>query len=1185
MKLKSLQIKGFKSFANETHVHFNEPITGIVGPNGSGKSNIIDAIRWVLGEQKSKGLRLEKMLDVIFNGTKNKKKASMAQVSLLFENSKNLIPLEYDEVKISRILYDTNESEYRINDVPCRLKDIRNLFLNTGIGSNSYAIIELGMVDDILMDKEHARRRMFEQAAGIAKYKVRKHETLNKLKSTQGDLNRIEDILFELEANLKTLERQAKRTQKYYDLKEEYKDLSIKRSILGQKEALEKEQKEKSVLLELNERYNQSSKEIHELEATIEKDKKDNLDNEQMLSERQKEFNEIVDLIRSKESELEIKKQNADFLNQNKQRAEAEKAQFSNSLEEVSTLIARKREELAEKQNQTENLQQAYNKAKEEFENIEAERLKLQGENTSGLDKLKALESEKFELEKSVIEIQSQLNNADQNSQAVAADLENLRIQSSSLTGQKSTIDNDLAEANIELDSLKNQLQNIERQREELSARIESEKNALGKDQRRHDALNSEYKLLKDMIDNFEGFPESARFLSRQWEEPKPLLSDIIDCDEQYREAIELYLEPYLSYFVLDNVYEAKQSIGLLKSAQKGKAQFFILSSFDDEMTNVVNLSQYGSAAINVVRTAPKYQALLHHLLYNVVLVNNENILIDKLPDDKLIYLSTKGDTNRTKYTISGGSIGLFDGKRIGRKNELERIKSEINDLTAIIENRMGGIDNLKDQFNRLDEGQLKQEISTKTELLNALGLKKKEIDTRFDSLSASIGELTTRLSGFDGHQNSAKGQILSLTEQLTSLNSQISEQNNLVTDQSGMLDDISQTYSQISSNYNNSQLDWVKLQNEIENINNEINLRNQQKLEYESKINLASEDARSIIENEEKNKGEIKELNQMLFEQYKVRDEKQSFLTDTEQKFFANRNVIVEKEDKLRGLNKRLQNQQIEINQAKDRLTSIEFELHSVKERLQIEFNIDLSTLDLTLSEEEVNNAEAIVLKYDKIKKRLDNYGEINPMAVDAYNEINERYVAMKEQRDDILEAEASLKATIKEIDNDATDKFLEAFHKVRENFKDVFRSLFSDEDDCDLILLSSESPLDSLIEIVAQPKGKKPKVLSQLSGGEKTLTAIALLFSLYLLKPAPFCIFDEVDAPLDDINIIKFAKLIKKFSGESQFIIVTHNKSTMAGMDTLYGVYMQEQGISGISQVDFRDYEHNETVTAVSV
>ena len=1185
MKLKSLHIKGFKSFANETTVHFREEITGVVGPNGSGKSNIIDAIRWVLGEQKSKGLRLDKMIDVIFNGTKNKKKANMAQVSLTFENSNKLIPLEFEEVKVTRILYDTNESEYRINDVACRLKDITNLFLNTGIGSNSYAIIELGMVDDILLDKEHARRKMFEQAAGISKYKKRKHETLNKLKSTQADLDRIEDILFELEANLKTLERQAKRTQKYYDLKTEYKDLSMNKAYIGQKEALAQEAELKSQLLIFNEKYNETTKIIHELEAEVEQNKKANLDSEQALTAKQKEYNEVVDALRTKENELEIKKQNLDFIYQNIQRFESNKKQFSDATEEISQVLITKKDELKNIESEKPTLEKELQDSKQEFERVEVERQKVQGENNTDVDRLKALEKNKFELEKDIIELKSKSANSEQNSIAINDDILNFQSLQNNLTTQRESIEVDLQEATTEYNNLVEKSNNIEIERSELTNTQTVETDKLAKLERRYDAFSSEYNLLKDMVDNFEGFPESAKFLAKEWDEQRPILSDVLDCDAEYREAIELYLEPYLGYFILDNIEEAKESIKLLREAQKGKSQFFILSSFQDTKTHEVNLSQHGSAAINVVRTKHKYEALLHHLLYNVVLVEDDSLLKEVMPDDKLIYLSKSGHANRSKYTVSGGSVGLFDGKRIGRKHELEKLKRKIEELAEEIETQKSITADISDKLSRLNQEDIQNDIIQKRDIKNNLEIKKAEIGSKYGSIISSIKDLTARLQIIDSGKSEAANEISKLSSQLSELDVEIEKQSALVNDQTGVLDSITKNYGDISSRYNEAQLNWVKFHNEIENIQKDIQFREQQITEYATKIEEVDKEIIKTKESEVETKKLIEEIDKSLYEQYQLKEAKQSELTTTEQSFFANRSTITEKEDLLKKHNKELQNQQIQINQHKDKLTSVEFELHSVKERLKIEFNIDIVELKVDFDTEDEAAVTALTERYDKVKKRLDNYGEINPMAVEAYDEINERYMSMKTQRDDILEAEQSLKLTIKEIDNDATEKFLEAFYLVKDNFKDVFRSLFSDEDDCDLILLNADTPLESQIEIVAKPKGKKPKVLSQLSGGEKTLTAIALLFSLYLLKPAPFCIFDEVDAPLDDVNIVKFAKLIKRFSNKSQFIVVTHNKSTMAGMDTLYGVYMQEQGVSGISQVDFREYEHQESYQTVNV
>ena len=576
MKLRSLHIKGFKSFGNETTIHFNDEIIGIVGPNGSGKSNIVDAIRWVLGEQKSKELRLEKMVDVIFNGTKSKKKAGMAQVSLTFENSKNLIPLEYDFIKVSRILYDTNESEYRINDVTCRLKDIRDLFLDTGIGSNSYAIIELGMVDDILSDKDNARRKMFEQGAGISKYKTRKRETLLKLKNTQGDLDRIEDILFELQANLKKFEKQAKRTKKYYELKETYKELSIQKAVHSQKESITKEAGLKEKMNKLLELHTGHTRDIHTLEAEIEQIKKDSLDNEKMLTEQQRGFGDLIEGIRKLESDLAIGKQNKSFILQNLERIKKNEVEFQETRNLLKGELISKEEELKTLNLKSADFKSNFDNWKSKFEEIEQRRLAIQGENSSHLDQLKELEDNRFQLEKSIIEIKSQSDNFESNIQNILSDVSRLRSQysnlSTSLTGTTKSLDS----INENLDRLtKEKLEKEERSRI-LADEVTSKKETLMSAHRKIDAQNNELNLLEDMLNNMEGFPDSSKFLYQSWNTKKPILSDIIQCKEEYKSTLETYLQPYLDYFILDTIDEARESINLLKQAQKGKSNFFI---------------------------------------------------------------------------------------------------------------------------------------------------------------------------------------------------------------------------------------------------------------------------------------------------------------------------------------------------------------------------------------------------------------------------------------------------------------------------------------------------------------------------------------------------------------------------------------------------------------------------------
>ena len=1185
MKLRNINIKGFKSFANDTTIHFNDEIIGIVGPNGSGKSNIVDSIRWVLGEQKSKELRTEKMVDVIFNGTKSKKKASMASVSMTFENSKKLIPLEYENVKVSRILYNTNESEYRINDVTCRLKDIRNLFLDTGIGSNSYSIIELGMVDNILTDKDQARRKMFEQAAGISKYKTRKRETFLKLKNTQADLDRLEDILFELQSNLKKFEKQAKRTKRYYELKEQYKDLSIKKTILTQKEGIQQEQDLNKALVELQEKFSIKSNELHSLEAEIEETKKSNLDNEQLLSAKQKEFAELIDSIRKSESKLEILKQNLEFTNQNLNRVSKNKLSFNESIATLQTDLSSKQAALSQLSNQSEAIKTDFETWKEKYDKIESRRQDIQGESSTDLDELKVLDENRFQLEKTIIEINSQNTNQEQNKLASLTEKTNIDATIKTLEGNYSESKQALEAVDTQIVTLMENQGNLATQKNNLEAKIGELKDEIAQVNRRKDAQENEYQLLTDMMNNMEGFPDSSKFLMKNWNSPKPILSDIIQCSDEYRGAIEAYLEPYLNYFILDDIVEAKASIDLLRQAQKGKAKFFLLSSFNNTPNTQILFDHLGKPALSVVTTDARFQRLLGYLLSHVVIVDDSKILAEEFPSEDVVYLARNGNSNRTRHIVSGGSTGLFDGKRIGRQQEINRLKAAANKSNEELKAKEAELERVIQQVNELTLESIKADIELKVNEKNQLAIQSAQILTQLNSAQSAHQQISSRLLEYDNMASSNSSKLLSFREELQILIGSINTKRQIVETQSGAIEEIAKSFGEVSSYFNNAQLRWVQHQSELSTLSSEVSLKESQSAELRNKIVESDEETKELQDKLQNKQQELEVTKNELVKLFEIRDSQKDELNSTEQAFFSKRNVVSDKETRLKKINKEFQENQLEINNLKDKLTGLGFELRSGLERLKIEFNIDVKSLNKDEILATIEDSTVLQETHEKIRKRLDNYGEINPMAVEAYDEISERYISMEEQKNDIIEAKASLLETIKEIDQEAKGKFLDAFEKAKANFQNVFRSLFSEEDDCDLVLFEPDDPLNSGIEIIAKPKGKRPKVLNQLSGGEKTLTATALLFSLYLLKPAPFCIFDEVDAPLDDLNIQKFSKLIRSFADESQFIIITHNKSTMANMDLLYGVYMQEQGVSGITQVDFREYEHSEIFQKVNL
>ena len=807
MKLRNINIKGFKSFANDTTIHFNDEIIGIVGPNGSGKSNIVDSIRWVLGEQKSKELRTEKMVDVIFNGTKSKKKASMASVSMTFENSKKLIPLEYENVKVSRILYNTNESEYRINDVTCRLKDIRNLFLDTGIGSNSYSIIELGMVDNILTDKDHARRKMFEQAAGISKYKTRKRETFLKLKNTQADLDRLEDILFELQSNLKKFEKQAKRTKRYYELKEQYKDLSIKKTILTQKEGIQQEQDLNKALVELQEKFSIKSNELHSLEAEIEETKKSNLDNEQLLSAKQKEFAELIDSIRKSESKLEILKQNLEFTNQNLNRVSKNKLSFNESIATLQTDLSSKQSALSQLSNQSEAIKTDFETWKEKYDKIESRRQDIQGESSTDLDELKVLDENRFQLEKTIIEINSQNTNQEQNKLASLTEKTNIDATIKTLEGNYSESKQALEVVDKQIVTLMENQGNLAIQKNNLEAKIGALKDEIAQVNRRKDAQENEYQLLTDMMNNMEGFPDSSKFLMKNWNSPKPILSDIIQCSDEYRGAIEAYLEPYLNYFILDDIVEAKASIDLLRQAQKGKAKFFLLSSFNNTPNTQILFDHLGKPALSVVTTDAKFQRLLGYLLSHVVIVDDSKILAEEFPSEDVVYLARNGNSNRTRHIVSGGSTGLFDGKRIGRQQEINRLKAAANKSNEELKAKEAELERVIQQVNELTLESIKADIELKVNEKNQLAIQSAQILTQLNSAQSAHQQISSRLLEYDNMASSNSSKLLSFREELQILIASINTKRQIVETQSGAIEEIAKSFGEVSSYFNNAQL------------------------------------------------------------------------------------------------------------------------------------------------------------------------------------------------------------------------------------------------------------------------------------------------------------------------------------------------------------------------------------------
>ncbi len=1177
MKLRSLRIKGFKSFANETILNFDEQVIGIVGPNGSGKSNVVDAIRWVLGEQKNRELRLDQMQDVIFNGTKKKKAANVASVTLNFDNTKNILPTEYNTVSISRILYRSGESEYRLNDVQCRLKDIRSLFVDTGIGSDSYAIIALGMVDDILSDKENARRRMFEQAAGISKYKQRKKETQNKLKSTKADLDRIEDILFELEGNLKSLQRQAKRTQKYLDIKEKYKELSIQLAIHSIQELKSEYKHLDTESKDLLERYRKNEVEINRHDSEVEKVKKSNLDDELKLSSNQRVLNDLT----SKQRDLEEKKnlyiQNIKFKNSSKSNLENSILSLDSNIKQFNLEIGRLQESLELEILKVTSYKVNYEAAKQDYD-----KSKLNYDNVkNSYDQSLRLRQEE---EQALFNTEKELALSQNREESLQVDYRNIKLEIDKLQESLEQLDksntestNRLSEINTLIRSHKEKEATRKEKLTAIDQHILDKNKLISEIQRKLDAKQNEYDLLKSMINNYEGFPDSIKFLSKNWRSDIPILSDILDVNEEYKRSIEKYLENFLNYYIVDSYSQAREAIDLLIESQKGKASFFVLEALS-KVEKKFETPKGSVPAVLVVDIEAKYKKLVSNLLSNAYIIDDfidEFYTFDLNPD--IVLLSKKGTHIKTRSSLSGGSVGLFDGNKIGRRKTLEKLEKTIKNLHKELDTRKSELDRLKQDKKKIENTLVQSDFNELTSVKQKLDQEIVRISATKDSISSQLDNLQKKFDHTENELNNVRSLIKKQGTQFETLKTQLSNSKVIVTDEE--LSKLAQSLSKNSEILNENNILLIRQQNHIENITKEVNFSNTRLKDLESQLETNRAQILRLNSEVEEIQIQLKETENKLGEGYIHLDEKKSELSHFEQKFFSARNKILEMEEKAKKMNRNQNTLQLEIQKAKEKLTDVKFKISSVSERLRIEFDIDINSI---IGQEPNDNylKTDLSIEVEKLKTRLHNFGEINPMAVETFNEMKERFDSITSQRQDILDAQDTLIKTINEIEATATQQFLESFEQIRLHFIDVFRSLFTSDDNCDLILLDTENPLESKIEIIAKPKGKRPKSLSQLSGGEKTLTATALLFALYLLKPAPFCIFDEVDAPLDDANIKKFNKIIKKFSKDSQFIIVTHNKSTMAEVDVLYGVYMQNMGISEVTPVDFRTLKHEDYI-----
>jgi chromosome segregation protein len=1176
VRLKSLEIKGFKSFADKTVVNFDENITGIVGPNGCGKSNIVDSIRWVIGEQKISHLRSENLESLVFNGSKTRSASGLAEVTLTFENTRNLLPIEFNTVTITRKFYKSGESEYRLNDVQCRLKDIQNLFMDTGISTDSYAIIELGMVDDLIKDKEGSRRRMLEQAAGISIYKTRKREARLKLDATEQDLARIEDLLFEINNQLKTLESQAKKAEKYYEIKRDYREISIelaKAALEGfnltYKELNEQQEAETDKKLKID-------TEIAKEEAALEQEKLGFIEKEKELQSMQHSFNDLVQSVRSKENEKNLALQRLEYLREKEtnlkdflQKAEGQIKGIDESIEFTQRQIDEEEKNLGDLHSQLERLRSEVDRKRG-----------ILDEKRSIVNILRTdfqqVQRSQFEAEKKVAVADTSIQNLQRVIQQIEDEKAQRDFQRKQLADELFLKEKELKIKQTDLVQLQQHHEYTKDQILQTQAVLDELRNQLGEEGRKLDAKKNEHDLLKSLIDSMEGYPESVKFLhnNKDWNHTAPILSDIIYVKEEFRTALENVLEPYLSYYVVNNLQEGLQAVHLLDENKKGKANFFLLDKIqghDFKNSGEINEGHKPGGAIDalsVIDVEEKYRKLAEHLLGNVFIADNEQALQNS---NGFVVIEKNGKYVKGKYSLTGGSVGLFEGKKIGRVKNLEKLQEEISSQNYVVEKLKEEIQARHNEVIAFNEDLRESAISDTEFEIQQLTNQVFSLHNKLENLHAMQSQGQHRIEELNIQLQHTQASVEGVRMDLQHLNEELQLNANRLKDAEDAFKAQENHYNEANNQYNEFNLQVTKQQSKISALKQELEFKNNQLRDLQGQIetNIASlsETAENILNSEES----LKETEGSLFDLMKSKEEEERKLNEADQAYYNLRNQLNDKESEVRHKIKDREQVEHLLGEIKDKLNELKLQLAGTKERLNVEFKIQLEDI-LDEPRRGEASAEELQEKADRMKKRLENLGEVNPTAIEAFQEMKKRYEFILEQKNDLVTAKDSLLQTIQEVEATANQKFLETFNLVRDNFQRVFKTLFTDDDQCDLVLENPENLAESGIDVVAKPKGKRPTSLTQLSGGERTLTATALLFAIYLIKPAPFCILDEVDAPLDDANVGKFTNMIRQFSENSQFIIVTHNKMTMSTVDVIYGVTMQEPGVSKLVSVDFR-------------
>jgi chromosome segregation protein len=1170
MYLSKLEIHGFKSFAQKISLRFSDGITAIVGPNGSGKTNIVDALRWVLGEQKSSVLRSDGMEQVIFNGTRTRKPLGMSEVSLTIENNKQILPTEYSQVVISRRLFRDGESNYLLNRTPCRLRDIVDLFTDTGMGADAYSVIELKMIEQILSDRSEERRHLFEEAAGIVKYKQRRKETLRKLASTQNDLERVQDIIREVQKAVGSLSRQAEKAQSYTEVSSA---LKREEELLFRYEYTDAHQRLQDVeaLLNaangerdtVNEKFNLCTSEVTELEASnalVETELRRVLEHERSEST----------ILASAEQALAVLRERRTALERDSTRIRQEKISLHDQMERLSSDLAATRLKTGELQSDKLATEQSVSE-KRESRNAQAQVVnEARDRARMAAEPIHSLESRLQFLASGRDRVRGQVQTSTEQSRQIAEQMQALDHQREQYRERMETAQTQLQESRQKVQEKEEQLNSARHRIEELAHSIDESQMALS-------SLRENFSHRQASLEFLQGLTEaseSSTFLidAPEWNvREKKLLSDCIISEDYLGIAVESCLGNAVGYFVVDTTEDAASARATLRAKEKGKASFVCRNAVPAAAapTGLPQNDGVLGWASELVACDDTIRHVIRHLLGRTVVVRDlETAFAVVSSVDCAVTLD--GEICYASGIVRTGSVGKAEGVRIGKQARIAQLQDELVTVRTKIDEVEQRLQQLKSERSHINVHALSDELRVREaakasleQSINELSVRLEALQTRSDQLHARLQDLTNENAVFVREDEN----IVRELEELRAKKLEAQSEYEVVL---GQVTEAERNLAECEAELRNAELAAVRISTEIAAGESSMERMTQQQAalsaRYESiDTDIASTDValETCVRECTDQESVCRELDEKfrMARAERVTVEKQTHLS--REALHAKNDELSHLRAALDAITSRIHELDITASQNKTRLEEYERRVAEDPEGA-----VDLTT-QIPL---EAASIEEIRGRVHSLRQKLGSMGAVNFLALEEHGREAERLMQLKSQYDDLLEAEKNLNDTIKEINTTAKRLFQEVFDQVRTHFKELFSILFNNDGEADL-QLSGEDVLEAQIDIIAKPKGKRPHSIEMLSGGEKTLTAIALLFAIYLVKPSPFCILDEVDAPLDDANIDRYLNLIRNFSKNTQFLMITHNKRTMEAADTLYGVTMEEAGVSKIVSVKLRD------------